>query len=106
MAEQFSVVQVRMRDQYLVYNQLAHDILWDVGTLRRSLPIRELVDPVAMPSRDDTRMVFVRKLEEAVALLVHETGKLLDVVKEAEHSPYPTPRQKYKHLPFGTDDDE
>ncbi|KAK8135086.1 hypothetical protein PG984_007098 [Apiospora sp. TS-2023a] len=104
--EQFSAVHRRLGDQYLAYDRRAHDILGDVGRLRRSLPIRDLVDPVAMPSLDDPRIVFVQNLNASVVSMVHELGNLLDLVEEAEDSPYPTARLKFRHLPFGREDEE
>ncbi|KAK8005854.1 hypothetical protein PG991_012151 [Apiospora marii] len=80
-----------------------------VGKLRRSLPVRELVDPVAMPGGDDARISFVEELEESVVALVRKLGDLLELVEELEDSPYPAPREKFKYLPFGEDhesDDE
>lgn len=104
--EKFSAALARLRDQCVAYDRLAHEVLGDVAKLRRSLPIRELVDPVAMPGRDDARGTFVAELEESVESLVHKTGELLDLVAEAEDSPYPAPREKLLYLPFGQEDED
>ncbi|KAK8040198.1 hypothetical protein PG993_008609 [Apiospora rasikravindrae] len=97
--QRFLYVKRDLREQCDLYKKLSQDVQRDVETFRDSLPIRELVDPVPMPSRNDSRIEFIKKIEESITLITLETGELWDSVDEAEEAPYPRASRRFDWLP-------
>ncbi|KAK8093444.1 hypothetical protein PG997_000129 [Apiospora hydei] len=101
--KEFSRVQQYIRDEHSFCWGKVRRLQPKVRTFKGSLPVRELVDLVAMPGRDDSRIAFIKDIKEGIMSILFEFSDLQGSIEETEESPYPTTRKRYNFLPVEFD---
>ncbi|KAK7949313.1 uncharacterized protein PG986_010199 [Apiospora aurea] len=72
-SQRFLQVRKDLREKCDNYKTLPKKMLRDVGALRGSLPVREVIDHVPIPSREDFKIEWIKMLDKYVTAIVLET---------------------------------